>query len=98
MASPRNKLIKVIPHMVAAYPYTVTRERAEIMVARGQARWDSIGTSTIHEVKIAARGQVRHWRKVTNRSVNGAALYSSMQLVPGSQQGRNTGGRSSTSK
>lgn len=90
--NPRDK-IKVIPHLVATQSYTVTRERAEAMVARGTAHWLNDGTRVIREIKVAARGQVRHWRKVTNRSTNGAALYSSMQLVPGSQEGRNTGSR-----
>ena len=90
--NPRDK-IRVIPHLVAAQSYTVTRDRAEAMVARGTAQWAADGTRCIREIKVAARGQVRHWRKVTNRSVNGAALYSSMQLVPGSQEGRNTGSR-----
>lgn len=88
--------ITVIPYGNAATPrtpYTVTRTRAEVMVARGTARWADDGTRRIYEVKVAARGTLRSWRKVTNRSKNGAALYSSMQLVPGVSQGRNTGGR-----
>ena len=40
-----------------------------------------------------ARGEQRTWGKVTNRSKNGAALFSTMQLVPGVSQGRNTGGK-----
>lgn len=90
--NPRDK-IRVIPHVVTSPSYTVTRERAEAMVARGTAKWRADGTRCIFEVKIAARGQVRHWRKVVNRNQYGAALYSTMQLVPGSQEGRNTGAR-----
>jgi len=39
-----------------------------------------------------ARGEQRSWRKVTERSKSGAAMYSSMQLVPGVSTGKNTGG------
>lgn len=90
--NPKDK-IKVIPHRVADPSYTVTRDKAEVMVSRGTAQWCADGTRCIREIRIQARGQVRHWRKVTNRSASGASLYSTMQLVPGSQEGRNTGAR-----
>lgn len=40
-----------------------------------------------------ARGEQRCWGKVTQRSKNGAAMYSTMQLIPGVSTGRNTGGK-----
>lgn len=91
-----NRPVTVIPYSSAdsgRKPYTVSRSRAEAMVARGAARWAADGTRRIHETKVSARGNLRSWRKVTNRTENGAALYSSMQLVPGVSQGRNTGAR-----
>lgn len=93
---PDTRPVMVIPHAIVngqRKPYPVSMSRAEVMVARGFARWLADGTRRIQEVKSAARGQLRSWRKVTNRSKSGAALYSSMQLVPGVSQGRNTGSR-----
>ena len=98
--APRIKVsrsdVQVIPYSSADGPrkaYLVPVHRAEIMVARGQAEWIGNGTRCIRETKVAVRGEFRSWRKVTNRSKSGAALYSSMQLVPGVSQGRNTGAR-----
>ena len=94
-----NSPVTVVPYGSAASqrkPYTVTMARAEVMVARGFACWATDGTRRIHETRIASRGELRMWRKVTNRSKSGAALYSTMQLVPGVSQGRNTGARTST--
>ena len=88
--------VQVIPYGSADGPrkvYTVPLVKAEIMVARGQAEWIGNGTRCIRETKVAVRGESRSWRKVTNRSKHGAALYSTMQLVPGVSQGRNTGAR-----
>jgi primase-polymerase (primpol)-like protein len=93
---PSRNTIQVIPYMLADGPrktYSVSLEQAEIMVARGAARWTNDGTRTIRETKVSVRGESRSWRKVTNRTKNGAALYSTMQLVPGVSQGRNTGAR-----
>lgn len=93
-----NATIVVVPYGSAVSPrapYTVTMARAEVMVARGHARWATDGTRRIHETKTSGRGELRSWRKVTNRTKNGAALYSTMQLVPGVSQGRNTGARHS---
>ena len=92
-------MVQVVPYGSATMPrqpYTVTMARAEVMVARGHARWAVDGTRRIHETRTSGRGELRSWRKVTNRTKNGAALYSSMQLVPGVSQGRNTGARHST--
>jgi hypothetical protein len=91
-----DRPVQVIPYALATGPrktYAVTQTRAEVMVARGQAKWLNDGTRCIRETKALARGESRSWRKVTNRSKSGAALYSSMQLVPGVSQGRNTGAR-----
>lgn len=91
-----TRKIKVIPYGNVDAPrsaYEVTRERADMMILRGQAKWANDGTRTLYECKVSARGSLRTWRKVTNRSKSGASLYSSMQLVPGVSQGRNTGGR-----
>lgn len=95
MADKRTE-VTVIPYGRAdtgRIPFKVTLARAEIMVARGHARWAGDGTRRIFELKVSARGSLRSWRKVTNRSKSGAALYSTMQLVPGVSQGRNTGAR-----
>jgi hypothetical protein len=91
--------VTVVPYGNAAAPrplYKVTLARAEVMVARGHARWAADGTRRIHETRTSGRGELRSWRKVTNRSKSGVALYSTMQLVPGVSQGRNTGARHST--
>jgi hypothetical protein len=96
--SGRSTDVQVVPYGSATSqrkPYTVSLVKAEVMVARGVARWLGDGTRRIQEVRTAARGSLRSWRKVTNRSRSGAALYSSMQLVPGVSQGRNTGGKRS---
>lgn len=88
--------VQVIPYGSADGPrktYLVPVHKAEIMVARGRAEWVGNGTRCIRETKVAVRGESRSWRKVTNRSKSGAALYSSMQLVPGVSSGRNTGSR-----
>lgn len=63
------------------------------MVVRGLAKWATDGTRRIFEVSVKPRGTGRYWRKVTNRSKSGAALYSTMQFVEGVQEGRNTGGK-----
>lgn len=89
-------MIQVVPYGsadTAHKPYAVTLSRAELMIARCEARWASDGTRRLFEVRIHSRGQLRSWRKVTNRSKYGASLYSTMQLVPGVSQGRNTGAR-----
>ena len=91
-----RKAVQVVPYASTTgtrQPYYVSLEQAEILVARGSARWFNDGTRRVYEIKTAARGESRSWRKVTNRSTNGAALYSSIQLVPGVSQGRNTGSR-----
>ena len=91
-----NRPVTVIPFATstgAGKTYMVTLAKADTMIARGQAQWLFDGTRCIKETRLAVRGELRSWRKVTNRSKNGAALYSSMQLVPGVTQGRNTGSR-----
>lgn len=91
------RLIIVIPYGSAEQqrkPYTVTLTRAEAMVARGSAKWDTeSGLRRLLEVKVSARGNLKVWRKVQNRTALGAPLYSSMQLVTGVSSGRNTGSR-----
>lgn len=91
-----NRMVTVVPYARADRPlppYKVTLVRAEVMVAAGRARWAADGTRRLYEVKVQSRGDLRSWRKVTNRSTSGAALYSTMQLVPGVSSGRNTGAR-----
>ena len=93
---PDTRKVQVVPYGradTARKPYAVTMARAELLVARNEARWASDGTRRIFEIRVHSRGQLRSWRKVTNRSKSGAALYSTMQLVPGVSQGRNTGAR-----
>jgi|HubBroStandDraft_2_1064218.scaffolds.fasta_scaffold615724_1 hypothetical protein len=85
--------VRVLAYGIGREDYFVSQRQADIMVARGQARPLDNGTRAIKETRVSVRGEQRSWRKVTNRTVNGAALYSSMQLVPGVSQGRNTGAR-----
>ena len=73
--------------------YYVSSDKAAMMVAAGRAVSAGDGTRRIFERNVRPRGESRYWRKVTNRSKNGAALFSTMQLVPGVSQGRNTGAR-----
>ena len=91
------RLIMVVPYGSAdsqRKPYAVSQSKAEAMVARGTARWDTdSGLRRLLEIRTSARGQLRHWRKVQNRTALGAPLYSSMQLVAGVSSGRNTGSR-----
>jgi hypothetical protein len=94
----QTRMVQVVPYGntdTRRKPYTVTAARAELMVARQEARWSTDGTRRIFEIQTnsRARGECRLWRKVTTRSKNGGALYSSMQLVPGVSSGRNTGAR-----
>ena len=93
-----KRMITVVPYGIAdgsRKPYTVSLKAAELMVARGAGRWAGDGTRRVYEQRTSVRGEARSWRKVTNRSASGAALYSTMQLVPGVSQGRNTGARTS---
>ena len=95
---PDKRLVQVVPYGSAdsaRKPYAVTMHAAELMVARGTARWAGDGTRRVYEMRTAARGESRYWRKVQNRTALGAPLYSSMQLVSGVSQGRNTGARTS---
>ena len=80
-----------------AHSYYVSRDEADIMLARGTASESPDGRRAIVERSQSPRmvpdSSPRYWRKVTNRTKNGAAKYSTMQLVVGAQPGRNTGGR-----
>lgn len=92
MALPKRVLVKSMVNGVV-HSYYTDQDTADMMLARGDATPANDGTRTIHLRHTFARGNVKHWRKVTNRSTHGAALYSTMQLVSGCQEGRNTGGR-----
>src|ERR1700690_402957 len=93
-----SKLVLVLGSVHGTpHSYYVSREQADIMLARGTASESPDGRRAIVECRQSPRmvkvtGD-RHWRKVTNRTRNGAAKYSTMQLVVGAQPGRNTGGR-----
>ena len=91
-------IIEVIPYAYVSgqrKPYMVTRTKAEIMVARGAARWSAGSTRRIVEVKVAARGTLRVWRKTRGQGIDGEPKSPCcvMQLVLGESQGRNTGSR-----
>lgn len=66
---------------------SISRVRAEILVARGQAVWD--GLNRILERYMRPRGQQLEWRKTTCYDPGTRSSMPTMQLVPaGKPRGR----------
>jgi hypothetical protein len=60
-SSERANHITVHPSNITLPTYTVTRIKAEMMVARGQAKW-IVGTRRLREVNGKVRGVGVEWR------------------------------------
>jgi hypothetical protein len=58
----RQSHITVLPSNINLPSYTVTRIKADMMVARGQAKWIA-GQRRLREVNGKARGIGLEWRK-----------------------------------
>lgn len=71
-----------------SHSYYATSKEVDILLARGQATRALDGTKRVYLQHTRPRGSNREWRKVTNRTKNGAALFCSMQLVPATGRAR----------
>ena len=80
----KKQQITVIPANISNHKYLVSREKEEILVARGMATWIP-GTKTLRERTLRARGEQREWRKVssgrTPKNVPGSLAMQTMQFV-----------------
>lgn len=86
MASRRDDRVLVIAFTQVgqqSHSYYVSRDKADIMLARGQATESHDGTRRIFERKTRARGEHRVWRKTPCYDPNDRTTVSTMQLVVG---------------
>lgn len=81
MAQTKRVLVVAMFAGQRQHSHYVSRQRADIMLARGQARSADNGTNTIVLCSVKPRGELREWCTITNRTKNGAALFVTMQLV-----------------
>lgn len=88
MATKRNQVVtfEYVPAMVNGHrPASIqmSRERAEMEVARGLATWADDGTRRIFARSVRPRGTVRHWAKTRCYDPDTRSTVHTMQLVPG---------------